>query len=174
MSTATLAPESLRTMAEGMRRIKMGAKMPGIGDYDSFEEFVVRNGRPFVAQPLPRKYRRGAPKLCFYNATTLAIRRKLVYVEGYALLATVGGFPIHHAWCVEPDTATVIDVTATNLTDYWGIAFSTKYLADRWKRETKKSHGSINCSLIDSWEDRWPLLRMTADELAAITISEEA
>ncbi|WP_440103723.1 hypothetical protein [Streptosporangium sp. H16] len=45
----------------------------------------------------PSTWAAGRPGMCYANAATLAKRRDLTYVEGFALLAS--GMPIDHAWC---------------------------------------------------------------------------
>ena len=54
--------------------------------------------------------------------------------------------PVHHAWCVDAEDR-VIDATwPEEGAAYMGIVF------DPWELEGGKS-------VIDNWEDRWPLLR---------------
>ena len=102
----------------------------------------------------------GMPKHCFQNSFMLAIRRKLVYVEGYAVVSGVG-LPILHAWCVRPGSDEVIDVTTTNVEDYFGIPFDTEFV----KRQRANSKSA---SLIDNWCDDFPLLTMPEEELCKV------
>lgn len=91
-------------------------------------DFLLRYGKLYGGEPLPRRYVRRMPKACFYNARELVIRAKgLTYCEGYAMRASLP-LPIHHAWAVKGET--VIDPTWSDpeKCEYLGITFDRKYL----------------------------------------------
>jgi hypothetical protein len=86
-------------------------------------EFVLRNGIDCIAQPLPKRMRRGQPKACFANAITKVRKSggKLTYVEGYTMRADFL-LEIHHGWCIDADRR-VIDPTLDDPEDcaYVGV-----------------------------------------------------
>jgi len=60
---------------------------------------LLKDGRWYEPQMLPRKYAYGEMKQCFANAARLALREPtLTYVEGFA---HSGLIPVHHAWTVD-------------------------------------------------------------------------
>ena len=77
--------------------------------YAGMEDLLLKHGRFYVPQPLPKPYQRGSLRRCFDNAYQSALRSagRLRYVEG---LAVSGETPVHHAWCVD-DAGRVIDRT---------------------------------------------------------------
>jgi hypothetical protein len=91
-------------------------------------EFVLRNGKEFVGQKLPRKYKLQPPKICFFNARQLVKRtRNLRYVEGYAT-KWINGIAVHlfhHAWAIDPGDQ-VIDPTINDADQYsfYGVPFA--------------------------------------------------
>jgi hypothetical protein len=91
-------------------------------------DFVLRYGKVYGGEPLPKRYIRRAPKACFYNARGLVLAAKgLEYCEGYVLRADLG-IPIHHAWAVK--AGKVIDPTLRDPEncEYLGITFDRRYL----------------------------------------------
>jgi hypothetical protein len=118
----------------------------------SLEHFVLEYGQEYTARPLPPGVRILQPKSCFLNAAIVAMQRHWIYVEGYATLPTLP-IPIHHAWVAQPGSREAIDVTTTNLTDYFGVPFTEAYLRKRYRRS------KYSMSLIDDWEKRWPLMQ---------------
>jgi len=68
---------------------------------------LIRDGKFYGAQPLPKKYAYGEMKQCFANSYNLAINHDdLTYCEGIA----IGIIPVHHAWVINAKDR-VIDVT---------------------------------------------------------------
>lgn len=68
---------------------------------------ILRDGRFFSPQPLPKRYAYGEVGYCFDNAAHLALSdENLTYCEGIA----IGVIPTLHAWCVDPK-GRVIDPT---------------------------------------------------------------
>lgn len=59
---------------------------------------------------------------CYVNAYYLAHNQGLYYVEGLAIVPSIG-FPMEHAWCVDAD-GHVYDPTWEAGTDYFGVAFT--------------------------------------------------
>lgn len=119
----------------------------------SFHRYVLLHGKSWKNQSLPPEFRRGLPKLCFAQSQSLAKRRKLRYVEGFAL-SSVAQIPIHHAWCVD-DHERVIDVTWKDGLAYFGIPFDLKFVEEQLR-------GTKGCSVIDNYEKGFPLLQKTA------------
>jgi hypothetical protein len=94
--------------------------------------FVGRMGIQCKAQPLPAEYKRGIPKQCFSNATSIALDNpSLRYVEGFAVRV----IPIHHAWLID-EAGNVIDPTwdRPEEGEYCGVVFDT----DTLRRELLK------------------------------------
>ena len=117
------------------------------GKHRSVEEFVAANGRGFAPQrdrvPLMRA------KRCFANAFSLALRRGLIYVEGYAMVAR--RFPWLHAWCVRAD-GLVLEPTWGDGFAYFGVPLDLGYVA-RFRRR-RREIGSV----IDDYPG-FPLIR---------------
>lgn len=174
----------VRQYLHGITAFRAGHKKPEGWQYTCMEEYVDRNGVEFQSQSLTteekalvcktatRTRSKFALKECFYNAQLLAIHDvsgSLVYHEGWAFS---GILPVQHAWVTIHDK--VVDLTwrlnpSLNKKgrfqdrvlgtfpeeyEYIGVPISDKtgifqLLADRgWA-------GSI----LDDWENRWPLLR---------------
>jgi hypothetical protein len=99
-------------------------------------EFLLRNGKRFVSQPKPERYKMRQPKACFWNAARLAKRsRVLRYAEGYVASPDIP-ILIHHAWNVDREDR-VVDVTLQDWktgesragnAQYFGIVFEAKHL----------------------------------------------
>lgn len=139
----------------------LGARVPPIGN------FVLKYGRPYAAQPLPKNVRPMKPKECFSNAQRLVFRKtSLVYVEGYALRP--GLFPIHHGWAVDSE-GNVVDPTwrEPETCRYFGVPFKRRYCAERMV-----TLGWIG-SLLDCHQDRFALVREEIDVKTAIWVKGE-
>lgn len=122
--------------------------------------FVVQFGKSYVYQDLPKKYKHGFPKQCYYNAYRLASKHNLIYVEGCASSSKLFDIPFNHAWCCVPGTNQVIDPT-TDLEEYIGVPFRREFVTSHWKRI--KQHDTF--SLIDNPSERFPLLSMSDEEI---------
>lgn len=110
-----LAHETLERHLAGWRKL---------GHFSLLEEFVLRNGRPFLSAPYPGK--RMTAKECFKNAFLLHERQpQLLYVEGFAIRQNFV-LPIHHAWLADPIAHTVIDPTWSEpeTGSYYGVPFA--------------------------------------------------
>jgi hypothetical protein len=133
-----------------VNHLKTG-NFPKIGHYFGWSDFILQHGISFDATDLPEQYERGAPKECFANAYQAAGDHwNLVYCEGYAC----GLIPVHHAWCVDQETRSVVEVTWTrdNTFEYLGIPMNFHYVTQAIAR--KGTHG-----VIDDWKNEWPMLK---------------
>lgn len=130
----------------------------------SMEGFAATHGRAFTLGSRPRGIRKGMPKQCFTNAMRRAVRRDLIYVEGYA--STGAFFPVLHAWVVDPQAPEIaIEVTHDEFRFYYGVPFAPEFTRSFIERSKRENHWSV----IDDWHNQWPLLRMDSDELSKIT-----
>lgn len=146
--------EDLLKQTEKMRR----EKMPASPNWSCQEDIVLKFGRFYEPQQLPKSFRRGRFKACFRNSALQAFKkRNLIYVEGYALLEGLT-LPTHHAWLVERGSTKVIDRTLL-FGSYFGIPFRTEYVRERWKALPE------GVSLLDDWESGFPLFQMNAEEI---------
>ena len=126
--------------------------------YRGSHDFVSQHGQLYQAQALPKRFRPGTPQWCFGNSQLLAIKHGLIYVEGFAWTKKLTGLPLEHAWCVEPGSKKVIDVTWHNKcadAAYFGVPFATAYIKRRRRALNGKSFAP---ALIDDWQNGWPLL----------------
>lgn len=134
--------------------------------HKSIEEFVCAFGtyRTHIVENYNGlKTGQGTPKQCFHNSIELVQTcPELTYCEGYATSSAVGFLPIHHAWCLTPDGA-VFDITATCLDEYFGVPFRNEIALKHHELWAKK-----NGSLLDHWQDSWPLLRLSREEVLKI------
>ena len=130
-----------------LSQLEIVAKLGKLTPYRNISHFVLVNGRAFRPAPFPKGMRRGPFEFCFGNCQRLAKRRKLIFVEGYAMTAT-GGVGIHHAWCCD-ETGTVVDPTWGTGIEYFGVPLDFEYV----RRNTFVE----NVSVLDQWERRWPI-----------------
>lgn len=131
-----------------------------IGNYSCPTEFILKHGREFRYSKLPKYISRGQMRECFKNAAEWVLLQDhpepLFYCEGYAS----GIIPVHHAWICNA-RGEVLERTwkpKHQLTFYFGIPFKTKFLRERIL-ETE-----CWMSLIDDWQNGWPLLSLPADQ----------
>lgn len=91
---------------------------------------LLKDGKFYSPQPLPKRYAYGEMKQCFANAARLALATPdLTYCEGVALAI----IPTHHAWCIDTKGRVVDPTWRTRENDahthnpgemaYLGIAF---------------------------------------------------
>jgi hypothetical protein len=113
--------------------------------YSGPADFVLREGEFFKPAPLPKKIKAQTIRLCFHNSLLISIGHGFRYVEGYALHK--GKIPVLHAWNIDSD-GFVIDTTWRPIgRAYLGVVLPI-VCSLNWKG-----------SLIDDWENGWPLLR---------------
>ncbi len=155
------AREILETHVRLLRQLRPGQLY-------SIEDFVLQHGREYKPTPRPIGVPRGWPKQCFANCLRIIARRKrLLYVEGYAVLKVMP-LPIHHAWLAAEGSDDAIDPTTDGIAAYFGVAFDTGYVRQHWRRTQKTD----NICLLDRWAEGWPLLRMTTEQLQGIIVRE--
>jgi hypothetical protein len=140
------------------------------------QEFLLRNGRKFVSQAKPRRYKMRTPKFCFYNSRRLVTRSRgaLRYAEGYAASPEVP-ILIHHAWAVDSEDR-VIDVTLQNYdtrvsrsatTQYFGIVFPKEV----WPRDGGESMlDSGRGFRVDLWLRVDPAFRFVLEEATGVRL----
>ncbi len=119
----------------------------GVGIY---ERFVLEHGQEFLTiLDLSDKIERGQPKLCFGNAALIACSYpdQYAYTEGYATTKSIP-LAMQHAWLTDRQ-GNVIDPTweDSKNASYYGILFKHEYVRPR-----------MGLSLIDDYENKWPLL----------------
>jgi hypothetical protein len=137
---------SLRTMAEGFEYFEPDHKLY------SRERYVLTNGRLWIPQPYPKRYKRGVPKYCFANARALAKRnKKLRYVEGFAYPAQPF-FPVSHAWCVDQQDRVIDNTWRGDGTAYCGVHFDMKFVEEY-------TRGTDCASVLDNWQAGFKILR---------------
>ena len=120
--------------------------------FATIRELVVRHGRAYTIQPLPRGRWSREPQACYANALHSAMARKWVYVEGFAI-PKPGSLAVLHAWVTNPNKSGVAhDPTWRAGREYFGIPFSLDYVLRMYE---KTGHPGV----LDIWELGWPLLR---------------
>ncbi len=134
-----------------------------IGHPALLERFVLRN-MMYEADGKPYAEKRGKPKMCFMNATHLALETGLRYVEGFCTSKDIG-FPFHHAWC--DDGGDVVDPTLKNPEnyEYIGVEIPDADLIasmDKWKDYGVLDYGMINHEYLYK---RDPELKKIVDEM---------
>lgn len=113
--------EKDRVLVDYMKQVASWAE-------DSYEVQILKNGRRFNPQALPKGYRRGTPKQCYANAYRLVDSDPdLTYVEGLALPDFVD-IPIAHAWAVDKNGNVIDNTWKTPGVSYIGIPFTTDFL----------------------------------------------
>lgn len=158
--------------------------------YWCMEDYVLQKGQEFASQPLTDDeldwlfrvigHQRFAIKQCYYNSQMLLMSARfheepheLRYVEGYA----TGVIPVMHGWLTL--NGKVVDLTMRLRKDfkrqsaihqrrlqnrvlgefpedrcYYGVTFDTAHVA----REMITT--GLARTLIDDWENGWPLLKV--------------
>ncbi|GAA2672702.1 hypothetical protein GCM10010400_38450 [Streptomyces aculeolatus] len=119
--------------------VRLGAEVAGVVGRSGWAHptqfhLLLTHGRLFTYERRPAEVRKLPDRECYDNAarTARAHRdRGLIYAEGFA---TTHGFPLPHAWCVDPDGG-VVDPTWDQpdpTTAYLGVALADAQL---WPRE---------------------------------------
>jgi hypothetical protein len=130
----------------------------------NLEHFALEHGYHWkldTKRPLPKGFRAGKPGQCHANAANLATKHAdVVYVEGFVLS---GVMPIRHAWIQLP-SGEAVDTTFAGLehvqvAEYFGVPFKTDFVLK------KTLEAGAYLTLLDNWQDRWPLLSASEEEL---------
>ena len=153
----TPAERLLKVMRLTVQKIK---KIRPVFPHGVNQSFVLKYGQSYEPQPLPKGFRMGQPKQCYFNSAVQAVRKpNLIYVEGFAIGK---GFPdIHHAWLVERGSNKVIDRT-TVFDAYFGIPFRTAFVRKQWNT-------SDGLPIMGDVEGGgYPLFEMTDAEIRAV------
>ena len=121
--------------------------------FSTIADLVLKHGRPYTRQPLPKREWQKEMGACFGNALWAAKTRRYIYVEGYAIGTLGSGRPQHHAWLTDPDNPIVAyDPTwGQGGAAYFGIPFRLEYLL---KTQAESGHPGV----LDTWELGWPLV----------------
>lgn len=177
--------DTLKDYLEKLTKMIRGSRMNNDFFYKSMEEFVLLNGQEFKPQPLneeerifvvgliEQEYIDCKVKECFANSQKFATSNdKILYVEGFAKPENL--IPVLHSWNII--NGKVIDLTWCDDGDlidkseshwkkrkdniilgdfkgeYFGVIIPTKLVRNRMIKT-----GTFS-SLIDDWENRFPLL----------------
>ena len=105
-------------------------------------EFVLKFGKIYLGQPLPKKYRLRPIKQCFDNARRLTERSKaLQYCEGFVASADLP-LIIHHAWAVNKKGEVIdptlrafknLDASGGERGHYMGVTFPAYFVRRYWR-----------------------------------------
>lgn len=130
-----------------------------VSNYVCMEHFVLAHGCYYPGVKLGKFYQPGKIKHCYDNSREgMLAYPKLSYVEGYVTSV----IPIAHAWNIDGNNE-VVELTLREKfspakeRSYFGVSFDPEYVIE------------TGGSLIDDWENRWPLLR-DADLVRAVVI----
>lgn len=155
MKTITITEES--TVREVLQAQVDGFTALGHENATIIPAFILKYGREFKPQPLPKEFKRGPIKMCYNNAANLTLWRpnepeKYIYCEGYA----AGIIPVPHAWVIDFD-GNVIDNTWADPehSQYFGVPFALRFA----RRNILKTG-----ALIDNWRDDYKLVRGLVEE----------
>jgi hypothetical protein len=96
-------------------------------------DFLLKRGRFYRAQPLPKGFRRGRAKQCYGNSFDLTLKKpELAYCEGFAVvqLGREGTTDVEHGWCAAAN-GSVIDLTLKEPgLVYFGVAYTQDEIGD--------------------------------------------
>jgi hypothetical protein len=123
----------MTAIEENLTQARDQWRLLGAGIWVAYD-FILAHGQFYQGQKLSGRYRRRAPKACFYNARRLVLAAKrLVYCEGYAM-GTQLPFPFEHAWAID-SAGRVIDPTLRGPQDYqfFGIRLGREWLKREWR-----------------------------------------
>jgi hypothetical protein len=162
-SSAQRGPFELYSM---QRACRFFLPLPEGYTYTGLADLLLKHGRFFQPQLLPKSYRLRPPRACFDNAYRLAKKSagRLRYVEGVAAasLPEESWQPVvHHAWCVDAQDC-VVDVTWPSLgLAYFGVVMSLDRVGRTRSRDARP--GELVCdhatSVLDDWGRRWPVYK---------------
>lgn len=95
--------------------------------------FLLKHGTWQSGNELRDKYELLRQGFCFENAWKIARKHKLDYWEGYCWCPSeTGEVFFHHAWCVDPASGEIVDVTWSDSQKclYRGVHIPTSKLQD--------------------------------------------
>jgi hypothetical protein len=118
----------------------------------SQDMFILKNAILFERGDRPEGIDQGEMKMCFKNASELALwNPRYIYCEGYAMPGTIP-LPMHHGWCIDTETGLVVDPTWEDGFNYFGVPFKTEFVRQELLR--REQYGVIDMN--------WKLLREQA------------
>lgn len=143
MQAEVAAINTLRPVEAGLGFVYAGPK-----------DLVLKEGREFDPQPLPKRIAERPMKACFSNAFFAARASQArggdwQYVEGYALAVFI---PVLHAWVWSPSKGLIDPTWADRGEAYLGLTFPLKYVE-------RCLWGSGQWSVLDNWPAGYPLLK---------------
>lgn len=152
-TTITSVKEFLKIQAIFLKNQNM---TPLHGWQGGYHGFVYHHALEFEWKPLPDDVKPGDAQQCFRNAFELTKDQpeRFIYCEGFA----AGIIPVMHAWCIDRETQTVVDVTWSGGhheeqgRDYFGIPFNWRYAVEATLN--REYYG-----IIDDWQNDWPVLK---------------
>lgn len=169
----------LKAHVEAMAAVVRGAaaKLPAGWHWHGQYDLLARAGRFLDVRPRPRGVRRGVPNYCYANCHWLArASARWLYAEGLAMTAALP-FPFWHAVAVDATTGTAHEVTLArdnHPTAFLGLVFTRAASTAHYEaRLRERGDGAVIC-MIDDWQQRWPLLKLDAAALAALTVDPTA
>lgn len=141
--------------------VRLGKTVKPNFPHGSHQSFALKYGQAYEPQCLPKGFRMGRPKQCYYNSAVQALRKpNLIYVEGFAL---AGGLQneTQHAWLVERGSNKVIERTH-NFDAYFGIPFRTSFVRKRFYKQD-------GLPIMGNWDGGEEILyAMTDEEIRAV------
>jgi hypothetical protein len=128
-----------------------------LGLFRRLRDFVLREGHPLPAQPLPASYQLKGRGLCHWESLRLSRSSGLVYVEGFALTDRAKVATLH-GWCIDGG-GRVIDCTWSNRgIAYFGIPIHPEYARRKLELFEAMPSGSTAASLLNDRTDNWAIL----------------
>jgi len=94
----------------------------------SAEHVVLKHGKYYNPQKLPKGYKMGKQKECFSNAYHMSQKTGMTYVEGFAVPDFID-LPIHHAWVVDKNGNVFDNTWKTPGVVYFGIPFDDMFVS---------------------------------------------
>ena len=127
----TLANDTIKnTVAQFSQFVGQQSSTAGL-KYASQYDMILDKGKFFKAQVCPTGVQKGIIHECYRNASMLALENsEYTYVEGFAIVKEMPGYPIAHAWVVDRRGFVVDSTWDTPGSAYFGIPFKTDYVLE--------------------------------------------